>query len=531
MEANTEGRARALKRMKRVCRGSDDSTIMQWQQDRVKNIKSPEASRIRVDGADVSTQELRSVDTQVSTMPVKKTPGTASASPLHSCPKPRKKHVKTRLPDGRKLSSPVETRKHINDMKLLSTSLTALVEYQYDNPQRASPSEVQSIVEASDEDRRSWAQSDTQKYEANSQRRKCRLPKWPVSTVLGEETKPSDGDWQVDFAAKSFVNALQPVTSSETGPSSEVAASRSESTLEECSNESSLFIQALRVMETDRRASVTTLMNDSNNSVTSMTRTNLCSLNYKTDASMDSSSTLGHQTSLGLGSNGPPARAQLKLRGGMIMDTKHPLDYDQSKSKKVIEAYKTASQILENEVGWSSTTYVTPYGNPQENYVTPYGDPQEKYVTPYANQQETYITPYGPPEASLDSSAKYNEVRRSCSLNSPPITLEVATPKANTKERYSTDKASTEHISSSGSQNHDIDHAEVDRLLLLAGGGSLTNDEDTDDEVEFLASFPKAEKDSDVQAIFIRIYDIMAGRGQKGEHCPRTKKVVIVSQS
>lgn len=192
----------------------------------------------------------------------------------------------------------------------------------------------------------------------------------------------------------------------------------------------------------------------------------------------------------------------LRLRGGMIMENTSFINFDQSKSKKIVEAYNAASQILEDTAGRSSPTYITPYGDPQDNYVTP----------------------YGPLDPCLDSSVKDNQENNSNRAVRPETT---ATHGESTGQQCVTHDNNHEAVYEGDYQDHEVDYAQVDRLLLLAGGGSLTDDDDTEDELEVLASFVKAEPDEDVQAILNAVCETMASGGSNSMYPTTTSKALV----
>lgn len=194
-----------------------------------------------------------------------------------------------------------------------------------------------------------------------------------------------------------------------------------------------------------------------------------------------------------------------RLRDGMMTTPNPVIQYDQLRSKKTIEAYQVATQILEDVAGNTSTAYFTPYRNTQDSYVTPYGPPKV-HLDP---SERDYVTPYGPPEISWESSVKTDGANQ-------------ATPKTNAsgldaEEPSNANGVHTESVASSTSQEHVIDHAQVDRLLFLAGGDSLTDEDDSDDEIEVLASFTKAQPDADLAAIVKHLLETLASRDDTGK--------------
>lgn len=190
------------------------------------------------------------------------------------------------------------------------------------------------------------------------------------------------------------------------------------------------------------------------------------------------------------------ASRPLEPRSNTIMTTQRLVQYDQLRSKKVIEAYQTATQILEEVAGKTSTAYITPYGDTQDNY----------------------ITPYGPPQTVLESSNKNKDAKIANALRTRQATPKSIAHSASIEKDNQADKAARESLSSDSIRDPEVDHAQVDRLLLLAGGDSLTDNDDTDDDVEVVASFIKAQPDVDVEAIVKHVLETVVSRDGIGNY-------------
>ena len=206
----------------------------------------------------------------------------------------------------------------------------------------------------------------------------------------------------------------------------------------------------------------------------------------------------------GPGSNAITASSPINFHNGMIMNTPPVVRYDQLKSKSIIEAYRIATQILEDVAGKTTTAYFTPYGDTPDNYVTP----------------------YGPPQITLDSDTRISEGRFGNEPAGCQVTPEIT---AGTKEDCYNDDKNVERMSHTSSQDPEIDQAQIDRLLFLAGGKSLTDDDDTDDDVQVLASFTRAQSDVEVGAIVNRVLETIASYGFAGKYPPAALKACIVT--
>ena len=182
----------------------------------------------------------------------------------------------------------------------------------------------------------------------------------------------------------------------------------------------------------------------------------------------------------------------INFYSGMTMNPQPVVRYDQLKSKRIIQSYQIATRIFEEMAGKTTTAYFTPYGDTPDNYVTP----------------------YGPPQITLDSGTRNKEGRSGNEAGECQVT-----PKLNpiTKEDGDTKGKNVERMSHTGSQDPEIDEAQIDRLLFLAGGRSVTDDDDTDDDVQVLASFTKAQPDMDVGAIVNRVLGTIASYGFAGK--------------
>lgn len=189
------------------------------------------------------------------------------------------------------------------------------------------------------------------------------------------------------------------------------------------------------------------------------------------------------------------------------MTTQRLVQYDQLSSKKVTQAYHIATQILEDVAGKSSTAYITPYGDTQDNYVTP----------------------YGPPQAVLDSSNENKEAKSGNALRARQVTPESTAYCASIEKYNRVDKAARDSLSSDNIQDPEVDHAQVDRLLFLAGGDSLTDNDDTDDDVEVVASFIKARPDADVEAIVKRVLETVVSRDGIGNLPRATEWITFIA--
>ena len=198
------------------------------------------------------------------------------------------------------------------------------------------------------------------------------------------------------------------------------------------------------------------------------------------------------------------ASRPLEPRGNAIMTTQPFVQYDQLRSKKVIEAYHIATQILEDVAGKTSTAYITPYGDTQDNYVTP----------------------YGPPQTVLESSNEDKKAKIGNALRTRQATPKSIAHNASIDKNNEADKAARESFSSDSIRDPEVDHAQVDRLLFLAGGDSLTDNDDTDDDVEVVASFIKAQPDADVEAIVKHVLQTVVSRDGIGNY-PRAVKYVF----
>ena len=207
--------------------------------------------------------------------------------------------------------------------------------------------------------------------------------------------------------------------------------------------------------------------------------------------------------------------SSLRPRGGMIMTSQSVVQYDHMRSKKIIEACHVATQVLEDAASKTSTTYFTPYGNVQDNYVTPYGPPDVSFVSSTDNdkakEDDTMrISQVNPRATSRGPSAQgHDQVDHSGSMNDP-------TPR-------------------SATEDPEYDHAQAERLIFLAGGDSFTDD-DTDDEIEVLASFTRAQPDKDVEAIVKHVLANTVSRGDIGilscaiKREPSQKADILVSR-
>ena len=190
--------------------------------------------------------------------------------------------------------------------------------------------------------------------------------------------------------------------------------------------------------------------------------------------------------------NATTASSPINFYNRMIMNTQPVVQYDQLNSKRIIEAYQIATKIFEDVAGKTTTAYFTPYGDTHDNYVTP----------------------YGPPQTTLDSSTTTSERRSGNEAGGCQVTAKIT---ASTKENCGIDDKNVELMSHTSSQDPEIDQAQIDRLLCLAGGRSLTDDDDTDDDVQVLASFTRAQPDVDVGAIVNRVLGTIASYGYAGK--------------
>lgn len=190
--------------------------------------------------------------------------------------------------------------------------------------------------------------------------------------------------------------------------------------------------------------------------------------------------------------NATTASNPINIHNGMIMNTQPVVHYDQLKSKSIIEAYQIATQILEDVASKTTTAYFTPYGDTHDNYVTP----------------------YGPPQITLDASTRTTEGKSGIEVGGCQVAPELT---AGTKKDCDIDGKNVERISHTSSQDPEIDQAQIDRLLFLAGGRSLTDDDDTDDDVQVLASFTRVQSDVDVGAIVNRVLGTIASYGFAGK--------------
>ena len=191
-------------------------------------------------------------------------------------------------------------------------------------------------------------------------------------------------------------------------------------------------------------------------------------------------------------SNAATASSPVNFSNGIIMNPQPVIQYDQLKSKHTIEAYQLATQILEDVAGKTTTAYFTPYGDTPDNYVTP----------------------YGPPQVTLDSSTRTSERRSRNEAGGCQVASKIT---AGTKQDGDIDDGNVEHMSHTSSQDPEIDQAQIDRLLFLAGGKSLTDDDETDDDLQVVASFTKAQPDVDVGAIVNRVLGTIASYGFAGK--------------
>lgn len=190
--------------------------------------------------------------------------------------------------------------------------------------------------------------------------------------------------------------------------------------------------------------------------------------------------------------NATTASSPINVHHEMTSTTQPVVQYDQKKSKRIIEAYQVATQILEDVAGKTTTAYFTPYGDTHDNYVTP----------------------YGPPQITLDSGTRTGEGRSG--NDAGEFRVSPNTP-GGTKEDCDMDDKNVERMSHTSSQDPEIDQAQIDRLLFLAGGRSLTDDDDTDDDVQVLASFTRVQPDVDVGAIVNRVLGTLASYGFAGK--------------
>ena len=357
--------------------------------------------------------------------------------------------------------------------------------------------------EASSEGGHSQIRNQLEKPKAKRNNRERRCESYPASLFPKSQYRKDscyNGDHEVNTARVLLMNALQPFTSDETAASSKAAASALKNALEDTNTDSRSLAQAMCVLATDSKVmtAIYRSLECYNSSASSSTDAEYCSITPKVNAFMDES-TLESANASSPEIRSSSASVTLKLRGGMIMENKSFLKFDQSKSKKIKEAYNVANQILEDTAGRKSPTYITPYGDPQDNYVTP----------------------YGPLDAGLDLNAQGNEASiEESGINMAP---KIVTHDTSTDQHYDTDDTNDK----GSGQDHEIDHAQIDRLLLLAGGGSLNDNDDTDDEVEVLASFTKAEADEDVQAILKQVYETMTSRGGNGTYLPFANKALV----
>ena len=190
--------------------------------------------------------------------------------------------------------------------------------------------------------------------------------------------------------------------------------------------------------------------------------------------------------------NATTASSPINSHNGMIMNTQPVVQYDHLKPKRIIEAYQIATQILEDVAGKTTTAYFTPYGDTHDNYVTP----------------------YGPPQITLGSSTRTSEGRPAIEAGGCQVAPEIT---AGTKKDCDIDGKNAERMSHTSSQDPEIDQAQIDRLLFLADGRSLTDDDDSDDDVQVLASFTRVQSDVDVAAIVNRVLGTIASYGLAGK--------------
>ena len=346
------------------------------------------------------------------------------------------------------------------------------------------PSEIQS------EGSCAWPQHLFQELKAKRRQRerRCVSPLESVFPISQHGNESSQGDnSQVNVAKKVLLHSLRPIIGDEVEPSNKTTALAHKTAYANTDFGSESLVLAIRALIEDSNimAAVHTSLNRYGASSSSDSDTGFASMRSNAHAQIDRRASSPE-------SDASAGSVQLKLRGGMIMGNRTSLQFDQSKSKKIIEAYNAANQIFEDTARSSSPTYFTPYGDPQDNYVTP----------------------YGPPEAGSASITNGNGLNTLAEAKTPPRTT---IPHESEKPHCIAAAINEEPLHKNDSQDDEIDHAQVDRLLLLAGGGSLTDD-DTDDEIEVLATFTKAEPDEDIQMVLNHVYVTVAGRGSNGTY-------------
>lgn len=351
----------------------------------------------------------------------------------------------------------------------------------------------------------SWPQQQFTEQKTKRHRdRRCMSTLESGFTISPHRSDSSQGgDHQVNLAKKFLLHTLRPIIGDEVEPSNPTTALAHKTAYANTDFNSRFLVLAIRALIEDSNimAAVRMSLNHYGGSSSSDSDAGCASMRSNDRAQLDrtssrSASASSPETDASLSS------VQLKLRGGMIMGNTTSLQFDQSKSKKIIEAYNAANQIFEDTARSSSPTYITPYGDPQDNYVTP----------------------YGPPEAGSASITNGNGLNTLTEAKTPQ---KITTPRESKKSHCIADVINEEPVHKSDSQDDEIDHAQVDRLLLLAGGGSLTDDDDTDDEIEVLATFTKAELDEDIQMVLNQVYGTVAGRGSNGTYLSELYKTLV----
>ena len=340
-----------------------------------------------------------------------------------------------------------------------------------------------------------WSQHRFKEQKAKCRRleRRCASPLESGSPISPYRNDSSQGgDHPVNVAKKFLLHTLRPIINNEIEPSSKTTAVAQDTAYANTDFDSKSLVLAMRALIEDSSimAAIHMSLNHYNASSSSDSDAGFASMRSDARAQIDESSS-GSAGASSPETGASPASVQLRLRGGMIMENRTFLQFDQSKSKKIVEAYNAAHKIFEDTARSSSPTYITPYGDPQDNYVTP----------------------YGPPEAGSASLNNTNGHNTLSGVKTPP---RIATHRESEEVQRPAAVINEEPVHKDG-QDDEIDHAQVDRLLLLAGGGSLTDD-DTDDEIEVLATFTKAEPDQDILKVLNHVYGTVAGRGSNGTY-------------
>ena len=315
-----------------------------------------------------------------------------------------------------------------------------------------------------------------------------------------------EADSEVNAAGILLINTLRVVSEKHAPPSNQDAAFALKSALSDSEIDKQPFVAALRILGTD--ISVLSVLR------TSMKASGLHALTdasytsgttSRTDTEMPSASSEGNELSGGIEDSASPTAPHPRLRGG-LMETNGSSEPD-----KILQALNAATEILNKIIEDNSLAYNSPFAKPPTGFVTMQSNSYESpYKTPYPNPD-----PVKSADATGDALTKGAE-SQDTSKPAPP----------GGARNHQPENAALSSIVSTSEGDHSLEQTEdtniVDDFLRLAGGGSLTDDEN-DDDLEAVSVSGTAQPDVDVEAILQHVYGTLERRDAPGKLSPLCK--------